>query len=236
MKILGLIPARGGSKGIPRKNVKLLGNKELIAYTIEAALSTSLLSDVLVSTDDQEIVNLAERCGALVPFLRPAELASDASPTIDTVVHAVDFLKEKNKLYDAVCLLQATCPFRAKADLEGAIEKFVLHSPDSLISVRPVPHIYNPYWVFEKEGTSEFLQLSKNEKIISRRQDLPDAFHRDGSIYITKTNIISEKNSLYGAKIISYTMEYSPDINIDTFTDWEAAEAYLSKQNRGSDV
>jgi CMP-N-acetylneuraminic acid synthetase len=235
MRILGLIPARGGSKGIPRKNIKLLGNKELIVYTIEVAKASQFITDVLVSTDDAEIADVALRHGAGVPFLRPAYLADDSSPTIDTVIHALEYLHENDKVYDAVCLLQATCPFRKQEDLDGAIQKFVKLTPDSLISVRAVPHVYNPYWVFEKQGRSEFLQLAKGDKIISRRQDLPAAYHRDGAVYITKTDVLIEQKSLYGEKIIAFEMQGSPDINIDTYADWEAAENYISLQKNRSD-
>ena len=230
MNILGLIPARGGSKGIPRKNIKLLEGKELIRYSIEIGLDCPEITQLIVSTDDAKIAKISQSAGADVPFIRPANLASDQSPTIDTVIHAIAFFKQKNIHFDAVCLLQATTPFRNPKDVSQAIQKFVKHGADSLISVREVPHTYNPHWVFEEEKESGFLKIATGEKsIISRRQDLPKTYYRDGSIYITKTEILMKQNSLYGNKIIHHEMAASSAINIDNMEDWAAAEAYMKQ-------
>jgi len=227
MKILGLIPARGGSKGILRKNIKLLHGKELIKYSIEAGLKCGMLDKIMVSTEDDEIATISKAAGANVPYLRPMQLADDKSPTIDTVIHVLNFYEKKNNLFDAVCLLQPTVPFRNSGDLSLAIEKFIATNADSLISVREVPHIYNPHWVYEEDNKSGFLKLAKGgDSIISRRQDLPKAYHRDGSIYLTKKEIVLKERSLYGKKIIHHVMEHSPNINIDTMKDWEAAMRY----------
>lgn len=227
MRILGLIPARGGSKGIPRKNIKLLHGKELIKYSIEIGLKTDFIAEVMVSTDDEEIANISKSAGARIPFLRPSHLADDNAATIDTVIHLLEFLEKRNDLFDAVCLLQPTVPFRNLSDLELAIQKFIDTDADSLISVREVPHIYNPNWVYEEEDKTGFLKLAKGtERIISRRQDLPKAFHRDGSFYLTKKEIIRKEKSLYGKKIKYHILEDSPNINIDTMKDWEAAVNY----------
>jgi len=228
MKILGLIPARGGSKGIPRKNIKLLEGKELIRYTIEVGLACPEISHLIVSTDDTGIAKISQLAGADIPFIRPTHLASDQSPTIDTVIHALEFFKQKNHHFDAVCLLQATTPFRSPKDLSEAINKFIEQDADSLISVREVPHTYNPHWIYEEDKESGFLKIATGEKsIISRRQDLPKAYHRDGSVYITKTAVLMSQNSLYGNKIIHHEMIASSAINIDTMEDWMEAEAYV---------
>lgn len=225
MKILGLIPARGGSKGVPNKNIKLLGGKPLINYTIEAALEAKVLSDLVVSTDSKRIAEISEKAGANVPFMRPSELATDTSPSIDTVIHAVEFFEAKNIHFDAVCLLQPTCPFRTAEDVRGAVKMFKNKTADSLISVREVPHQYNPHWTFEVDENGEYLQISTGEKeIITRRQELPKAYHRDGSIYIVKTDVLLKKRSLYGEKIAFYLSQNPIDINIDTLADWEKAE------------
>ncbi len=230
MRILGLIPARGGSKGIPRKNIKLLQGKELIRYTIEAGLQCELLDEIMVSTDDEEIANISRAAGANVPFLRPDHLANDKSPTIDTVIHVLNFHEEKKNPFDAVCLLQATVAFRYTVDLNDAIKKFIASDADSLISVREVPHVYNPYWVYEKDTQSGFLKLAKKSAaIIPRRQDLPKAYHRDGSIYLVKKEIVLQERSLYGEKTIHHIMENSPNVNIDTMEDWKAAEKYANE-------
>lgn len=231
MKILGLIPARGGSKGIPRKNIKLLQGKELIRYTIETGLACSVIDEIVVSTDDAEIAKVSQKAGATVPFLRPAHLATDQSPSIDTVIHALKYFENIGQIFDAVCLLQPTTPFRHQKDLEEAIRLFKVKGADSLISVREVPHTFNPHWVFE-EKKDGFLKISTGEsQIISRRQDLPKSYYRDGAVYITKKEIILEQKSLYGNTIIHHEMKSSSRINIDTLADWQMAEAFL-KENR----
>jgi len=229
LNILALIPARGGSKGVPRKNIKQLRGKELLRYSIEFGLSCDFLTRVVVSTDDEEIAEVGRKAGAEVPFLRPPELAEDGSPTIDTVIHALDFFQEQEVHFDVVCLLQPTVPFRHPVDLEEALNTFVARDGDSLISVRPVPHVYNPHWVYEQDVATGFLKMATGDtKIIPRRQDLPKAYHRDGSIYLTKTEIIRERRSLYGDRLLHVEMPHSPNINIDTLQDWEAAEKYLA--------
>jgi CMP-N,N'-diacetyllegionaminic acid synthase len=230
MRILGLIPARGGSKSIPRKNIKLLEGKELIHYTIETGLSCSLIHELIVSTDDEDIAKVSRNKGAKVPFLRPTHLATDKSPSIDTVIHALQYFEDIGQPFDAVCLLQPTTPFRDNDDLKNAIEKFIKQDADSLISVREVPHTYNPHWIFE-EKEDGFLKISTGESnIISRRQDLPKSYYRDGAIYITKAAVILEQKSLYGNTIIHYEMKASSAINIDTLADWKMAEAYIKKK------
>lgn len=227
MTILGLIPARGGSKGVPRKNIRLLGDKPLIAYTIEAGLSSAEMDELVVSTDSVEIAQTSEKAGARVPFLRPPALATDKSPSIDTVIHAVEFYAAQGRHFDAVCLLQPTCPFRTAQDISAAIKTFRSKNADSLISVREVPHEFNPHWTFETEE-SGFLKIATGEKqIIPRRQELPKAYHRDGSIYIVKTNILLSQRSLYGEKIAFHISENPVHINIDTLEDWAKAEQHL---------
>lgn len=229
MKILGLIPARGGSKGIPKKNIKKLGGKELIRYSIEVGLAVSAINTLIVSTDDEDIASISKEAGATIPFMRPSDLATDSSPSIDTVLHALDFFDKKNIVFDAVCLLQATTPFRAAADIAKAIQLFKEKGADSLISVREVPHHYNPHWVFEKDKHSPYLKIATGEKeIISRRQALPKAYHRDGALYLTKSEVLREKKSLYGEKILPCILENSAQINIDTMEDWTAATTYLN--------
>lgn len=230
MNILGLIPARGGSKGIPGKNSKKLAGKELIRYTVEAAVACQSISRLVVSTDDENIAAISRDAGAEVPFLRPDHLAADNSPTIDTVIHVLDYFKSINIDFDAVCLLQPTTPFRTAEDIDHAVEVFVQSKADSLISVREVPHQYNPHWVFEAVEGSDFLDLAtKDQEIIPRRQDLPKAFYRDGAIYITSSAVLLEKQSFYGDKLAYCRFTHSPAINLDTPEDWERAEQWILK-------
>jgi N-acylneuraminate cytidylyltransferase len=224
--ILAIIPARGGSKGVPRKNIKLLDEKPLISYTINSAKKSALIDTLILSSDDDEIINLAKNLNVNVPFKRPEHLAKDNSGSLDVVQHAIQFLEKQNKYFDAVLLLQPTTPFREDGFIDKAIEKFCNAKCDALVSVLPVPHQYNPHWVFKKNSKG-FLEISTAEKeIIKRRQDLPQAYFRDGSIYITKTDII-KSGSFYGDKlsyIISNPKNY---VNIDTVDDWKKAEVIL---------
>lgn len=230
MKILGLIPARGGSKGVPKKNIKMLGGKPLLQYTSEVALKSKLLSKVVLSSDDEEIIEVGKRIGLEVPFKRPTNLAEDKSPTLPVILHALEFYEKQCVFFDAVCLLQATSPFRTLDLLDKAIEKFSESSTDSLVSVLEVPHEFNPHWTFTLNPKSNLKIATGEEEIITRRQDLPKAYFRDGSIYITKTSVLKEQKSLYG-KSISY-IESSKEnyVNIDTLEDWEKAELMLERR------
>ena len=227
MKVLAIIPVRGGSKGVPGKNVKLLGGKPLIAYTSEVALKSKLLAKVIVSTDDDEIIKVSKGLGLETPFKRPSKLADDNSPTLPVILHALDFYEKKGEYFDAVCLLQVTSPFRTVTFLDKAIEKFIDSESDSLISVQEIPHEYNPHWSFELDENQNLKTATGETEIISRRQDLPKAYHRDGSIYITKTNILREQNSLFGNKIAHIVSPKEFYVNIDTMEDWEKAEEMI---------
>jgi N-acylneuraminate cytidylyltransferase len=152
LRLLAIIPARGGSKGVPKKNSKLLGDKPLIAYSIEAALLCTQFDSVVVSTDDENIAKLSKQLGAEVPFIRPAELATDEAKSIDVVLHCIQYLEAQGKYFDAVCLLQPTSPFRKPAFIKQCINAFIKQKVDTLISVLPVPHEYNPHWVYEPDN------------------------------------------------------------------------------------
>tara|TARA_R100001369_G_scaffold954_4_gene3273 strand:+ start:149272 stop:149964 length:693 start_codon:yes stop_codon:yes gene_type:complete len=227
LKILGIIPARGGSKGLKRKNILPLGKKPLLQYTLESAKNSKLLTKVILSSEDVEIIEVAKGLGLEVPFKRPDNLSQDTTTSLEVVKHALHYFKEKGELFDAVCLLQPTTPFRESELIDKAIQKFILDSPDSLVSVREVPHEYNPHWIFEeKDGR---LSIATGEKeIITRRQELPKAYFRDGAIYLTKASMILDQNSLYGKNIGFIDTTDSPYVNIDTPSDWEKAESILN--------
>lgn len=229
MKILGVIPARGGSKSVPRKNIKNLGGKPLINYTIESAIEAHALTHVMVSTEDKEIAKVCKEAGAQVPFLRPAELAQDSTPTLPVLRHTLEYYLNQGAAFDAVCILQATSPFRPQGMIDACIEKYVQSGADTLISVKKVPDHYNPHWVFE-EKEKDLYRISTGEKqIIPRRQQLPDTFYRDGMIYLVKSELILQENTLFGAKISAYPTE-GESINIDTMEDWHLAETFLENQ------
>lgn len=230
MRILGLIPARGGSKGIPGKNIKPLAGKPLVEYTLASVRESKRLIHTIVSTDDVEIAATCKSLGVPVPFLRPKNLSTDKTPTLPVIKHALDFYALQGEIFDAVCLLQVTSPFRELGLIDRAIEKFIETGTDSLISVLHVPHEYNAHWQFE-QAVDGHLKITTGEKeIITRRQELPKTFIRDGAIYITKTTIIQEQNSLYG-KSLSYIENQSGiHVNLDTLEDWQKAEYVLEKR------
>lgn len=231
MKILGIIPARGGSKGVVGKNIKPLKGKPLLAYTFDIAKESKYLTKTILSSDSDEIINVANHIGLEVPFKRPSNLALDSSPTLPVILHALSFLEENEEFFDAVCLLQTTSPFRTTAFLDKALNKFIALNTDSLISVQKVPHEYNPHWTFEKENSGNLKIATGEEQIISRRQELPDAYHRDGSIYITKTSVLKEQKSLYGKSISFIESPKEWYVNIDTPEDWQKAEELVKKIN-----
>ncbi len=225
MNVLGLIPARGGSKGVPRKNIKPLAGKPLLNYTAEAALSSELLTRVILSTEDEEIAEVGRACGIEVPFLRPAELAQDTTPTLPVVQHALRFLEEQGSHFDAVCLLQPTNPLRRTADIDSCIELLESGQADTVFTVLAVPAEHNPHWVYFRNEDGS-LRLSTGEATpISRRQDLPPAYHREGSVYVSRRDVVMFGNSLYGARVIGFEIERQRSVNIDNLNDWARAES-----------
>jgi len=226
MRVLGLVPARGGSKGIRRKNVKALGGRPLLAYTAEAALAARSLTRVVLSTDDEEIADVGRALGLDVPFLRPAALADDHTPMLPVVRHAVSALEAAGDGYDAVCLLQPTNPLRTPDMIDECVDLLERSGADAVVTVLPIPAEHNPHWAFEA-GARGFLRLATGEaQPIARRQDLPPAFHRDGSVYITRVPVVLA-GSLYGERLAG--LELSPDqsVNLDEPGDWARAEARL---------
>ncbi|MCO6509301.1 MAG: acylneuraminate cytidylyltransferase family protein [Aridibacter famidurans] len=228
MKVLGLIPARGGSKGVPRKNIRLLNGKPLLAYTAASAFGSELLSRVVLSTEDEEIAEVGRSVGLDVPFLRPAELAEDTTPTLPVVRHALRQLEDLGERFEAVCLLQPTNPLRRAEDIDACIRLLESSGADSVVSVLRVPSEYNPSWVYRKSENGELFLSTGESEPPARRQDLPAAFHRDGTIYVTRTEVINTAGSLYGRSIVGYEMKAEFSVNIDTQSDWEQAEALVT--------
>lgn len=228
MRVLGLIPARGGSKGVPHKNIRLLCGKPLLAYTAEAALAANLLDRVVLSTDDAQIAEVGRSWGLEVPFMRPAELAQDTTPTLPVVQHALRWLEESGDVFDAVCLLQPTNPLRQAEDIRACVEHFAASSADSLMTVLPVPAEHNPHWVYFARPDGTLYLSTGDAQPIPRRQDLPPAWHREGSIYLTRRTVLMNQHSLYGASCIGYPLPLARAVNIDTLDDWARAEAMLA--------
>jgi CMP-N-acetylneuraminic acid synthetase len=234
MRVLGLIPARGGSKGVPRKNIRTLGGKPLIAHTIDAARNATLVDRIVVSTDDVEIATTSKSLGADVPFLRPASLARDETPMFPVIVHALKAVIAGGWTPEAICLLQPTFPFRRSEDIDACIEALQARGADCVISVHRVPHHFNPHWVYV-EAEDGSLRLSTGEpEPIPRRQDLPSAFHRSGAVYVSRSSAILDRGSLYGDRVVGYETTTESSCNIDTPEDWSRAEALIARQ--GSDA
>lgn len=230
MKVLGLIPARGGSKGVPRKNIKFLAGKPLLGYTAEAALAAKRLTRVILSTDDEEIAETGRSFGIEVPFLRPVELAEDTTPTLPVVQHAIHFLELRGDRFDAVCLLQPTNPLRRTSDIDGCIELMESAQADTVFTMLTVPAEHNPHWVYFRNADGS-LRLSTGESSpIPRRQDLPPAFHREGSVYVARRDVVMLGNSLYGSRVIGYEIERSRSVNIDNLEDWKRAELLVREK------
>ncbi len=185
MKVVGLVPARGGSKGIPRKNICVLCNRPLLFYTAEAALAARHLSRVILSTEDEEIAEIGRRCGLEVPFLRPVELARDDIPTLLVAQHAVRFLEQEGERYDAVCLLQPTNPLRRPEHIDACINLLIEREADAVVTVLPVPHKYNPHWVyFQREKGMLYLSTGEREPIpsgVRRIHGAPQGLRRAGA-------------------------------------------------------
>lgn len=228
MKILALIPARGQSKGVPRKNIKPLGGRPLLAWTLATALEAEdLFADVLVSTEDEEIAEVSRAYGGWVPFLRSGETASDTAKSIEVVREVLAALDRRGRSYDAVCLLQPTAPFRHSSHLRAAHEKFVENDYTGLVSVRRVPDHYHPNWTFLTDENDRLVPARGRENMLPRRQLLPPAYYRDGSVYLTKTATLLH-DGFFGERLGYSVSTHPAGINIDTPDDWAAAEAWVN--------
>lgn len=230
MKFLGLIPARGGSKSIPHKNIVDLSGKPLLSYTIEAAQGSRHLDRVILSTDDAEIAEVGRSYGVEIPFMRPEELARDDTPSIEVVAHILDWLKENESWQpEAVVLLQPTSPLRTAVHIDEAVDLFVAKKADTVVSVIEVPHRFSPYSIMQLEdGYLRDFWTEDVEFDRYRRQEMPKLYARNGpAILVTKTDVILDSNSFYGSKVIPYIMREEVSIDIDNYHDLELASAII---------
>ena len=224
-KVLAIIPARGGSKGIPHKNIISLCGKPLIAYTIEAANQSTYIDTVIVSTDDVDIQRISEQYGALVPFLRETKIASDEATTISVVVDAVKRLEVNGEKFDVVILLQPTSPLRTAEEIDVAIDIFFQNNIQGIVSVNVAE--VSPFLLRTIEGSQLQRIISKNSTI--RRQDMPTYYEVNGAIYINAISDIKESLS-FNDNPIPYIMSCEHSIDIDTWDDLEKAKYYLSNK------
>lgn len=228
MKPVVLIPARGGSKGVPGKNIKPLGDKPLLHYTIEAARAVVNDDLIYVSSDDPEIIRCAEAAGLNVPFVRPAALATDEAGTLDVILHLLEAVQSTGTAPDTLILLQPTSPFRTGKHLQEALALY-RDGIDMVVSVKET-HA-NPYFVLFEENEQGFLRKSKTGNF-SRRQDCPKVWEYNGAIYIIRVASLLERRSLQFDNTIKYVMDDLSSHDIDTPFDWLVAETIANQRQQ----
>lgn len=225
-KILVVIPARGGSKGIPHKNIKELGGKPLICYSIDVARQLTSDENICVTTDDDAIMKAVEDYGLKVPFKRPDYLATDTCGSNEVLQHAYQFYRDKGMQYDIIVLLQPTSPFRRIEDVLGAIDLYD-NSLDMIVTVKETAS--NPYYNCYEEDSNGYLVVSKGDGKLTRRQDAPPAFEWNGAVYVINPVRLMEVGLADLIKVKKYVMDDLHSIDLDTLFDWKVAELVLKE-------
>jgi CMP-N,N'-diacetyllegionaminic acid synthase len=225
-EILAFIPARGGSKGIPGKNIRLLNGKPLIYYTLDVAKALFPTENICVSTDDAKIAECVKAYGLDVPFLRPAELATDQATTNDAILHALNFYAQQNIYFKYTLLLQPTSPLRQVFHVEQCLEMASQIDFEMIISAKETDA--NPYYVLFEEDGDGYLQKTKNAAF-TRRQDCPVVWQINGAIYLINNKVLLEKGDISALKKTKLVMESKYSIDLDTIDDWMFAEYMLEK-------
>ncbi len=225
--VLAVIPARGGSKGVPRKNLQNICGKPLIAYSIEAAKGVSRLTDIIVSTEDEEIAQVAVDHGADVPFMRPAELAEDLTPTFPVIMHALEQMEAARAAeYDAVLLLQPTCPLRTAAHIDTAIDMLLSENCDSVVSVLEVSNTH-PFRMKRLVGNRLINYIDQGFEDMRPRQVLPKVYLRNGAIYLNRRQSLIDTQALVGDHCLGMVMDEEESVNIDGRLDLILAESMM---------
>lgn len=235
-KILAIIPARGGSKGIPRKNIVTCAGQPLLCWTVNAALNSHLITDTILSSDDEEIISVAKECGVRVPYVRPKELSKDDTPALPVIWHAVEWVMENDNYQpDIIVLLQPTSPLRLSHHIDEALHT-LLESPeaDSIVSVTEVPHQYSPTSVMLSDGPY-VVPLQSRDESLNLRQLKPIFYARNGAaIYAFRVDCLLEKNSIYGDRVLRYYMAPEESVDIDTLFDLKVAEMQLQTRRKNN--
>ena len=226
MEYLVIIPARGGSKGIPHKNIKPLNGKPLIHYTIDVARGVAADEDICVSTDDAEIISVVEDYGLKVPFVRPEELATDTAGTYEVLLHALDFYEKQGKHYDVVLLLQNTSPFRNAVHVKEAMQLF---RPDVDMVVSVSQTKTNPYYNCFEEDKDGFLKKTLDSSNFIRRQDAPITYEYNGAIYVINAEQLKKIPLGMFTRRVKYVMDDIHSVDLDNMIDWKFAEFLLKE-------
>lgn len=225
--VLGIVPARKGSKGIPNKNIRILADKPLIVWTIDAALKAKTLDKTIVSTDDKKIAEISRKYGAEVPFIRPKVLARDSTPTLLALQHAVRYLEKKEDYSpDIIVTLQPTSPLRDETDIDKAVHRLMDTGADSVVSVCEVE--YSPYWM-KKLKKDKVYPFVKTKKEYERRQDLPKVYRVNGAVYVTRRNVLMKDGKVLGKDTRALIMPLEKSIDIDTMLDFKLAELLIKE-------
>jgi len=233
-KILAIIPARGGSKGLPKKNIKPLLGKPLIAWTIEEAKKSKYIERIIVSTDDKEIAKISSEYGADVPFLRPEKYAQDSSKTADVIIHALNFLEGQNEIYSLIVLLEPTSPLRDAADIDKCIRK-LLDTPNakSIVSVAKHESGHPEFSVVINSDGFIRKHTGKPNFNVLRRQELDDVFFFDGSVYISWIDTFKKTKSFYHESTLAYIINKYKQYEVDDLCDFICIEALMNAKIRG---
>ena len=227
MKTLAIIPARGGSKGLPGKNILPLNGKPLIAYTIEAARNASSINRIIVSTDDDAIAAVARDSGAEAPFLRPSSLSDDTTSGVDACLHALKYANNSLDYYpELVVYLQPTSPMRSAADIDAAVKLLRDTDADSVVSVKAVTE--HPQWMKKMDGEQRISSLFEELEITTARQNLEKSYLLNGAIYLSTTEALLKHRNFYGADTRGYLMPEERSIDIDTLNDFLMAQALIA--------
>lgn len=225
-KVLAIIPARAGSKRLPCKNILDLNGKPLIVWTIEAAKKSQLIDKLIVSTDDNQIANISKQCGAEVPFIRPNELSSDTSNSIDVILHAINFYKENGTEFEYILLLQPTSPLRTKEDIDAA---FIMldNKTKAVVSVCETEH--SPLWSNTLPDNLSMKEFIRREIKNKRSQDLPKFYRLNGAIYLASVDYFKSNNGFLGNETKAFIMSQNRSVDIDSITDFKLAEILIKK-------
>ena len=224
---LAVIPARGGSKGLPGKNIKHLCGKHLIAWSIEPGLKSKYIDELIVSTDYQEIADISKKYGANTPFIRPEYLASDSATSFDTIKHAIDYYKNTlNKEFDYIILLEPTSPLRKVEDIDNAVECLLDSTADSIVGISKTED-QNPAFLIKKDSKNFITGYEDEAMTVLRRQDTKSVYFFEGTIYISKTKILLNKKTFFHEKTIGFEVPKYKSIEIDDMVDFVMVEAIM---------